>query len=288
MRRTLLPGLFDERRLQRGARTGERAPLRDRHALPRSREREPAQGAPEHRRRAVRRVGATSPGTRSTPPCASSTVKGYRRGAPGPAACGEGCASVRGRGARGYAFLQPGRGAEVLAGGTVLGWGGRDSPPRCAERYDIALPVGGIRAQPRRPSCAPAPRAIRVPYAGFSTYRAVDVDLAIVVDESVTYETLVQRLTSAGGKLLRGRAPVRRVPRRCARGRGQESRWRLPSPTARDDHTLTSDEVERVHGKLVEKVCRAVGGEVRSLSTVSVAPRDLLRALHAPRRLRRG
>ena len=30
-----------------------------------------------------------------------------------------------------------------------------------------------------------------------------------------------------------------------------------------DDHTLTSDEVERVHGKLVAKVTKAVGGEVR-------------------------
>ena len=31
-----------------------------------------------------------------------------------------------------------------------------------------------------------------------------------------------------------------------------------------DDHTLTSEEVERAHSKLVTKVCKATGGEVRS------------------------
>ena len=29
------------------------------------------------------------------------------------------------------------------------------------------------------------------------------------------------------------------------------------------DHTLTSEEVDRAHKKLVDKVCRATGGEVR-------------------------
>ena len=100
-------------------------------------------------------------------------------------------------------------------------------------------------------------------YAGFSTYPAVDVDLAIVVDESVTYETLVQRLTSAGGKLLRD-VRLFDVYRDDARvGAGKKSMAFALTYRA-DDHTLTSDEVERVHGKLVEKVCRAVGGEVRS------------------------
>lgn len=31
-----------------------------------------------------------------------------------------------------------------------------------------------------------------------------------------------------------------------------------------DDHTLTSEEVEKAHSKLVTKVCKATGGEVRS------------------------
>ena len=31
-----------------------------------------------------------------------------------------------------------------------------------------------------------------------------------------------------------------------------------------DDHTLTSEEVEKTHAKLVNKVMRSTGGEVRS------------------------
>ena len=159
----------------------------------------------------------------------------------------------------GYAFLQPGRGAEVLAGGTVLGWVG-EIHPEVRERYDIALPVVAFEL-----SLDALMRAARDQgaYAGFSTYPAVDVDLAIVVDESVTYETLVQRLTSAGGKLLRD-VRLFDVYRDDARvGAGKKSMAFALTYRA-DDHTLTSDEVERVHGKLVEKVCRAVGGEVRS------------------------
>ena len=63
----------------------------------------------------------------------------------------------------GYAFLQPGRGAEVLAGGTVLGWVG-EIHPRGARALRYRATRGGIRAQPRRPHARP--RAIRVPTPG--------------------------------------------------------------------------------------------------------------------------
>lgn len=89
------------------------------------------------------------------------------------------------------------------------------------------------------------------------------MDLAIVVDESVTCETLMQRITSAGGKLL---ADVRLfdVYRDAERvGAGKKSMaFSLTYRAA--DRTLTSDEVEKAHAKLVTKVCKATGGEVRS------------------------
>ncbi len=158
----------------------------------------------------------------------------------------------------GFGFLQPGRGAEVLSGGTVLGWVG-EIHPEVRASYDIALPVVAFEL-----SLDALLRAAhdQGAYAGFSTYPSVDVDLAIVVDESVTYETLVQRLTSAGGKLLRDVRlfDVYRDEERV--GAGKKSMAFALTYRA-DDHTLTSDEVERVHGKLVTKVCRAVGGEVR-------------------------
>ena len=157
-----------------------------------------------------------------------------------------------------YAFLQPGRGAEVLSGGTVLGWVG-EIHPEVRERYDIALPVVAFEL-----SLDALLRAARdqAAYRGFSTFPSVDVDLAIVVDESVTCETLVQRLTSAGGKLLRD-VRLFDVYRDAERvGEGKKSMAFALTYRA-DDHTLTSEEVERVHGKLVTKVCKAVGGEVR-------------------------
>ena len=155
--------------------------------------------------------------------------------------------------------MQPGRGAEVLAGGTVLGWVG-EIHPEVREAFDIAAPVVAFEL-----SLDALLRVARDQgaYAGFSTYPSVDVDLAIVVDESVTYEALVQRLTSAGGKLLRDVRlfDVYRDEERV--GAGKKSMAFALTYRA-DDHTLTSDEVERVHGKLVTKVCKAVGGEVRS------------------------
>ena len=65
-------------------------------------------------------------------------------------------------------------------------------------------------------------------YREFSQYPAVDHDLAIVVDNSVTCEDLERRITSAGGKLLEGvrlfdvyrdttRSPAKRSRRRTRR-----------------------------------------------------------------------
>ena len=95
------------------------------------------------------------------------------------------------------------------------------------------------------------------------TLPGVSVDLAIVVDEDVTAETVEQRIQSAGGKLL---ADVRlfdvfRDKQRVGEGK-KSLAFSLTYRAA--DHTLTSDEVEKAHDRLVKKVMRAVNGEVRS------------------------
>ena len=89
------------------------------------------------------------------------------------------------------------------------------------------------------------------------------MDLAIVVDEAVTYEMMVQRITSAGGKLLRDVRlfDVYRDPVRV--GVGKKS-MAFSLTYRADDHTLTSAEVEKAHSKLVTKVTKSTGGEVRS------------------------
>ena len=159
----------------------------------------------------------------------------------------------------GYDFLQPGRAAEVLSGGTVLGWVGEIHPEAreamninqivAAFELDLDKLIKGAHNQEN--------------YHEFSPFPAVQHDLAIVVPDEVTCEDLLQRITSAGGKLLEGVRlfDVYRDPIRV--GVGKKS-MAFSLTYRSDDHTLTSDEVERAHGKIVTKLCKSTGGEVRS------------------------
>lgn len=158
-----------------------------------------------------------------------------------------------------YVFLQPGRGAEVLSGGTVLGWVG-EIHPDARDVYGIDIPVVAFELNLEALiKGAGAQEA----YREFSQFPSVEHDLAIVVDDDVTCEDLERRLRSAGGKLLVGVRlfDVYRDPVRV--GVGKKSMAFALTYRA-DDHTLTSEEVERAHSKLVTKVCKATGGEVRS------------------------
>lgn len=158
-----------------------------------------------------------------------------------------------------YAFLQPGRGAEVLSGGAVLGWVG-EIHPDARDVYGIDIPVVAFELNLEALiKGAGAQEA----YREFSQFPSVEHDLAIVVDDDVTCEDLERRLRSAGGKLLVGVRlfDVYRDPVRV--GVGKKSMAFALTYRA-DDHTLTSEEVERAHSKLVTKVCKATGGEVRS------------------------
>ncbi len=159
----------------------------------------------------------------------------------------------------GYAFLQPGRAAEVLSGGTVLGWVG-EIHPAAREAFDVNLPVVAFELDLDK---LIAGAHNQENYHEFSQYPSVEHDLAIVVPEEVTCEDLERRIVSAGGKLLSDVRlfDVYRDPIRV--GLGKKSMAFALTYRA-DDHTLTSDEVERAHGKIVTKVCKAVGGEVRS------------------------
>ena len=73
---------------------------------------------------------------------------------------------------------------------------------------------------------------------------------------------LAQRLTSAGGKLLESARlfDVYRDPVRVGVGK-KSMAFELTYRAA--DRTLTSEEVEKAHAKLVKKVCASTGGEVR-------------------------
>ena len=158
-----------------------------------------------------------------------------------------------------YAFLQPGRCAEVLSGGTVLGWVG-EIHPDARDVYGIDIPVVAFELNL---DAMLASAGTQEAYREFSQFPSVEHDLAIVVNEDVTCEDLERRLRSAGGKLLVGVRlfDVYRDKERV--GEGKKS-MAFALTYRSDDHTLTSEEVEKAHSKLVTKVCKATGGEVRS------------------------
>ena len=157
-----------------------------------------------------------------------------------------------------YGWLQPGRSAEVYAGGELLGWVGNVHPKSLANFGISADVVAFELSEPHLLRLA----ARELPYQDVPTLPAITHDLAIVVDEDVTAEMLAQRLTSAGGKLLESARlfDVYRDPVRVGVGK-KSMAFELTYRAA--DRTLTSEEVEKAHAKLVKKVCASTGGEVR-------------------------
>ena len=157
-----------------------------------------------------------------------------------------------------YPWLQPGRAAEVLSQGEVIGWVGNIHPANL-QKVGVDVPVVAFEL-----SVEHLLRLAKkeLPYVDVPTLPGVTHDLAIVVDEAVTYEQLVQRITSAGGKLL---ADVRLfdVYRDRVRVGGGKKSMAFSLTYRAADRTLTSEEVEKAHEKLVNKVLRATGGEVR-------------------------
>lgn len=154
--------------------------------------------------------------------------------------------------------LQPGRAAAVLSGGVELGWVG-ELHPLAVDAFDADAPVVAFELDVE--ALARAARPAR-DYVDVPTFPAVSMDVAFVVDEGVTHERLVQCMTSAGGKLLED-VRLFDVYRDEARvGAGKKSMaYALTYRAA--DRTLTSEEVDKAHERLIKKVSAATGAEVR-------------------------
>ncbi len=154
--------------------------------------------------------------------------------------------------------LQPGRAAEVLAGGEVLGWLG-EVHPAVLERFEAHAPVVAFELDVRALVRLAADAR---PFVEPPRHPAVELDLAIVVDESVTAEEVERAIRSAGGKLL-AETHLFDVYRGNGVEMGKKSlafalEYRVP------DRTLTAQEVESAHERLVRKVTTSVGGTLRS------------------------
>ncbi len=157
-------------------------------------------------------------------------------------------------------WLQPGRAAEVLVSGDVIGWIG-EVHPSVLERFECDAPVTAFELEiGRLIRSAREERTVQEP----PRFPAVELDLAIVVDESITAEQLVQSVLSAGGKLLES-ARLFDVYRGKGIPEGKKS-MALALTYRAPDRTLTAEEVDQTHERLVRKVVKATGGEVRGAS----------------------
>lgn len=156
-------------------------------------------------------------------------------------------------------YLQPGRGAEVLSGGTVLGWVG-ELHPLVVTRFDAQAPVVAFELDLNAlvSTARPARDYVDVP-----TFPSVEVDQAFIVDEAVTAEKMEQVMTSAGGRQMESVRlfDVYRDDEKI--GVGKKSMAFTLTYRAQD-RTLTGEEVEKVHSKIVKKVQGATGAEIRA------------------------
>ncbi|MCL2025131.1 MAG: phenylalanine--tRNA ligase subunit beta [Coriobacteriia bacterium] len=172
-------------------------------------------------------------------------------------------------------WLQPGKGAVLLLGKETVGWLG-EIHPLVAQEFDIDDVVVAFEfdlakfiaaAKPNRDVVAP-PR-----------YPGIEVDIALVVDEDVTNAEIEQRIYALGKKtplksvrlfdVYRGQvSEQRKRPGRPKGGstasipEGKKSMaYRLVYRA--DDRTLTAEEVDKAHDKLLTKLKQTLGAELR-------------------------
>lgn len=156
-------------------------------------------------------------------------------------------------------YLQPGRAAQIVSGGATLGWVGEIHPLAVAA-FEASAPVVAFELDLIALEKAASQERET---SEISQFPPVSMDVAFVVDEAVTHERLLNAMVSAGGNLL-GSVQLFDVYRDEERlGTGKKSMAYALEYRA-SDHTLSGEEAERAHERLVKKVCGATGAEVRS------------------------
>ncbi len=155
-------------------------------------------------------------------------------------------------------WLQPGAAAKVFSGKLELGWIGLVHPEVCAAfdaepavvAFDLELDKLLGTANYARP------------YKDVPQFPAVCVDMAIIVSEDVSCQQIEQSALSAGGKMLDSIRlfDVYRDDEKI--GKGLKSM--AFSLVYRDpERTLKSEEVEKKHEHVMQKVAKATGGKFR-------------------------
>lgn len=163
-----------------------------------------------------------------------------------------------------HPWLQPGRSADVIVAGDVVGWVG-EIAPSTLEAYEVTGPVTLFELNVKTLAKA---ISTDLRYQEIPRYPAAALDVALLVDVNVTAERVLEAIRSAGGALLESarlfdvyQDASDAVERRLPEGKKSVAfalTYRAP------DRTLTDEEVRPAHERLVRKVCKAVGAEQRS------------------------
>jgi phenylalanyl-tRNA synthetase beta chain len=157
-----------------------------------------------------------------------------------------------------YPFLQPGRAAEVYSGGQLLGVVGELHPLVSKEfEVDGSVAVFDFDFDALK-KCSAQAR----PYKDVTVFPSIEVDQNFVVGDDVTHEKMIQVITSAGGKLLDDVRlfDIFRDDEKIGKGKKSMAYSLIyKSP----ERTLTQEEVNKAHERVVKKVASATGAEVR-------------------------
>ncbi len=158
-----------------------------------------------------------------------------------------------------HPVFHPGKCAAVLSGDNRLGVIG-ELHPRVKAGY--ALPESPVGAAEIDFSALLASVPAQVNIESVSAYPPVLEDLALVVPEAVPASQVEAEIRQAGGSLLEG-VRLFDVYRGDQVGPGMKSLAYALVYQA-DDRTLTDDEVARVRGKIIERIAKELGGELRA------------------------
>lgn len=155
-------------------------------------------------------------------------------------------------------FLHPGCAADVFFGKTKLGWVGQIHP-RGLRALDVQGSVIAFELDFKALLCAAQTHR---EYCDVPVYPGVSMDIALVVDEDVSYQSVLQALLSAGGKLL-VRAHLFDVYRNEQHVGAHKKSLAFSLLYRSPEKTLSSEEVAKIHARLVKKVCAQLQAEVR-------------------------
>jgi len=153
-------------------------------------------------------------------------------------------------------FLHPGRAAQITVEGRPAGWLG-EVHPTIAAHWDLVDTVAGFELDL---DAVPVPSPVR--YEDLTSFPEVREDLAVVVEEQVSAEQVLEVVSSAGAPLL-ARAEVFDVYRDADRlGAGKVS-LALRLAFRASDRTLTDAEVARQRQGIATALERELGGRIR-------------------------